>query len=131
MKGDNIEDIYELSPTQKGILFHNLYSPDSGVYFVQQCYTLHGNLNVVAFEDAWRQVVTRHTALRTSFYWANLDKPVQVVHRKVDVPLKLYDWRGIDPNLQQEQLEAFLERDRKQGFDLSQESLKRFGHFPG
>jgi amino acid adenylation domain-containing protein len=125
MKGDNIEDIYELSPAQQGILFHSLYSPDSGVYFVQQCYSLHGNLKIVAFEDAWQQVVTRHTALRTSFYWKNLDKPVQVVHRQVKVPLKQYDWRGIDPALQQEQLEAFLESDRSSGFDLSQESLIR------
>ncbi len=125
MKGDNIEDIYQLSPAQQGILFHSLYSPNSGVYFVQQCYSLHGNLNIVAFEDAWQHVVTRHTALRTSFYWENLDKPVQVVHRKVKVPLEQYDWRGIDPALQQEQLEAFLESDRSSGFDLSQESLIR------
>jgi amino acid adenylation domain-containing protein len=125
MNRDNIEDIYQLSPAQQGILFHSLYSPDSGVYFVQQCYTLHGNLDIVAFEDAWQQVVTRHTALRTSFYWENLDKPAQVVHRVVKVPLKQYDWRGIDPTLQQEQLEAFLESDRKQGFDMSQESLIR------
>ncbi len=125
MNGDKIEDIYELSPAQQGILFHSLYSPNSGVYFVQQCYTLRGNLNIVAFEDAWQQVVTRHTALRTSFYWENLDKPVQVVNRQVKVPLKQYDWRGIEPAFQQEQLEAFLESDRKQGFDLSQESLIR------
>lgn len=125
MNGDNIEDIYELSPAQQGILFHSLYSPNSGVYFVQQCYTLRGNLNIVAFENAWQQVVTRHTALRTSFYWENLDKPVQVVHHQVKVPLKQYDWRGIEPAFQQEQLEAFLESDRKQGFDLSQESLIR------
>jgi amino acid adenylation domain-containing protein len=125
MNGDNIEDIYELSPAQQGILFHSLYSPDSGVYFVQQCYALRGNLNIVAFEDAWQQVVTRHTALRTSFYWENLDKPVQVVNRQVKVPLEQYDWRGIEPTLQQEQLEAFLESDRKQGFDMSQESLIR------
>jgi amino acid adenylation domain-containing protein len=125
MKAENIQDIYELSPTQQGILFHSLYSPESGVYFVQLCFTLHGLLNVVAFERAWQQVVARHTALRTSFYWENLDKPLQVVHQNVSVSLKQYDWRGMAAGEQQEQLEAFLESDRKQGFDLSQAPLMR------
>src|SRR4028118_1198332 len=97
MKAENIQDIYELSPTQQGILFHSLYSPESGVYFVQLCFTLHELLNVVAFDRAWQQVVARHTALRTSFYWENLDKPLQVVHRKVKVSLEQHDWRGIAP----------------------------------
>lgn len=125
MNRDNIEDIYQLSPVQQGILFHSLYSPDLGVYFVQQCYTLRGNLNSVAFEDAWQQIVSRHTTLRTSFYWENLDKPVQVVHRQVKVPLKQYDWRGVNIACQQERLEAFLESNRKQGFDLSNGPLIR------
>lgn len=125
MKAENIQDIYELSPTQQGLLFHSLYSPESGVYFVQLCFTLHGLLNVVAFERAWQQVVARHTALRTSFYWENLDKPLQVVNQQVNVPFVQYDWRGMTAGEQQEQLEAFLESDRKQGFDLSQAPLMR------
>ncbi|MBD2013421.1 amino acid adenylation domain-containing protein [Microcoleus sp. FACHB-53] len=123
MKAENIQDIYELSPAQQGILFHSLYSPESGVYFVQIRFTLHGLLNVVAFDRAWQQVVARHTALRTSFYWEKLDKPLQVVQREVKVSLEQHDWRGIAPVEQQEQLDAFLESDRKQGFDLSQAPL--------
>ena len=125
MKAENIQDIYELSPTQQGILFHSLYSPESGVYFVQLCFTLHGLLNVVAFDRAWQQVVARHTALRTSFYWENLDKPLQVVHQQVNLPFVQYDWRGMAAGEQQKQLEAFLESDRKQSFDLSQAPLMR------
>lgn len=125
MKAENIQDIYELSPAQQGILFHSLYSPESGVYFVQIRFTLHGLLNVVAFDRAWQQVVARHTALRTSFYWESLDKPLQVVNLKVKVSLEQHDWRGIAPVEQQERLDAFLESDRKQGFDLSQAPLMR------
>ena len=110
MKAENIQDIYELSPTQQGILFHSLYSPESGMYFVQLCFTLHGLLNAVAFDRAWQQVVARHTALRTSFYWENLDKPLQVVHQQGHVPFVQQDWRGMAAGEQQEQLEAFGER---------------------
>jgi len=77
----NIEDIYELSPVQQGILFHSLYAPQLGLYFIQFSYTVRGHLNLVAFERAWQQVAARHTILRTSFYWEEIDKPLQVVHR--------------------------------------------------
>jgi hypothetical protein len=29
MKLKNVEDIYDLSPMQQGLLFHSLYAPDS------------------------------------------------------------------------------------------------------
>ena len=31
----SIEDLYELSPMQQGMLFHTLYAPESEVYFEQ------------------------------------------------------------------------------------------------
>ena len=47
----NIEDIYPLSPMQQGMLFHSLYAPDSGVYFVQVNCTLTGSLHVPTFNS--------------------------------------------------------------------------------
>jgi amino acid adenylation domain-containing protein/non-ribosomal peptide synthase protein (TIGR01720 family) len=125
MKADNIQDIYELSPLQQGILFHSLYAPESAVYFVQLCYSLKGNFNVVAFERAWQEVVNRHTVLRTAFYWENLEKPLQVVHREVEVSLIQQDWRDINPNEQPQKLQKLLESDRTANFDLTQPCLMR------
>jgi hypothetical protein len=125
MKTENIEDIYELSAIQQGILFHCIYAPDSGFYFVQKRFTLRGNLNFVAFDRAWQEVVAKHTSLRTGFYWEDINKPLQVVYKQVKVPLEQQDWRGIEPGVQQKRLESFLESDRKQGFDLSQDCLMR------
>jgi len=125
MKADNIQDIYELSPAQHGILFHSLYSPELGVYFVQLCCTLRGSLNPEAFECAWQQVVARHTILRTSFYWENLDKPLQVVNRQVNLPFEQQDWREMAVKEQQAQLETWLKRDRASGFNLAQAPLMR------
>ena len=97
-----IEDIYELSPTQQGMLFHSLYAPETGVYILLSCLTLHGTLNVPAFERAWQRVLDRHSALRTSFHWEEADKPLQVVHRQVKLPLERHDWRGLAPDEQEE-----------------------------
>src|SRR3712207_8474229 len=38
-----------------------------------------------ALRRAWEQTVRGHSALRTSFHWEGLDKPLQVVHRDVPV----------------------------------------------
>jgi len=57
---ENIEDIYELSPMQQGLLFDSLYAPDSGAYNLQLRCLLRGELNVEAFEHAWQRVVDRH-----------------------------------------------------------------------
>ncbi|MGJ5676045.1 MAG: condensation domain-containing protein [Nostochopsis sp.] len=125
MKAENVEDIYELTPVQKGMLFHCLYASESALYFFHHTLTLHGNPNVEAFEQAWQQVVDRHTVLRTGFYWEDIDNPLQVVYKKVKISLNQYDWRGIEEGEQQEQFKLFLESDRKLCFDFSQPCLMR------
>ena len=125
MKTENIQNIYQLSPLQQGILFHSLHSPSSAVYFVQLCYILRGNINVDAFEKSWQQVVDRHTALRTGFYWENIEKPHQIVYRKVQVFLEQHDWRSISPSVQRQELDHFLLSERNKGFNFSQAPLMR------
>jgi amino acid adenylation domain-containing protein len=125
LQPDDIEDIYELTPIQKGILFHSVYAPEEGLYFFQTRFRLRGNLNIDALHRAWQQVVDRHPILRTGFYWENIENPLQVVYRQVNIPLEQQDWREMKPAQQERHLQAFLDRDRKQGFDLSQNCLMR------
>jgi amino acid adenylation domain-containing protein len=125
MQAKNIQDIYTLSPTQQGILFHILSAPNSGTYLEQTLCTLHGNLNFSIFERSWQQVVDRHPSLRTGFIWENIDKPVQVVHRQVKLQIQQYDWRGQSTPEQEAQLQAYLQADRRHGFELSEPPLMR------
>ncbi len=122
---DNVEDIYELSPMQQGMLFHTLAALNSGVYFDQFSCTLQEKLDVSVFKKAWQQIVDRHPILRTSFYWENLDKPYQVVYRQIDLPWEFQDWRKLSLEEQKRQLEVFLKADRERGFNLSQAPLIR------
>src|SRR3990172_342636 len=92
----NIEDIYELSPMQQGMLFHTIDSPDSLFYCEQTSCILEGALNAVAFRQTWQQVVERHPVLRTSFHWEGIDKPVQVVHKDAVLAWDYQDWRGLE-----------------------------------
>jgi surfactin family lipopeptide synthetase C len=122
MNKENIADIYELSPLQQGILFHSICEPETGVYFIQLCYRLQGNLNLFAFEKAWEQVVNKHTILRTAFYWEKLEKPLQVVYKQVPVKIQFEDWSNEGEN----KLETWLVKDREKSFNLSQAPLMRW-----
>ena len=123
--GRGVEDVYPLSPLQSGLLFHGLYAPDSGAYFEQVRGTLEGQLDVLAFRQAWQRVVDRHAVLRTSFAWEHLDTPVQVVHRRVSIPWDEQDWRGRSALEPQERLATFLRADRARGFDFTRAPLMR------
>ncbi|MEH2032602.1 MAG: non-ribosomal peptide synthase/polyketide synthase [Nostoc sp.] len=120
-----IESIYPLSPMQEGMLFHTLYAPDSGVYFVQSVCTLIGEINVAAFERAWAKVVEFHSVLRTLFVWKNRQHPLQIVCKSVNLPWNNYDWRSLSSVEQQERLETFLQTERDSGFELDKAPLMR------
>ncbi|MEH1781198.1 MAG: amino acid adenylation domain-containing protein [Nostoc sp.] len=120
-----IESIYPLSPMQEGMLFHTLYAPDSGVYFVQSVFTLNGKVNVSAFERAWVKVVEAHSVLRTLFVWKDRQHPLQIVCQSVNLPWNNYDWRSLSSVEQQERLETFLQTERDSGFELDKAPLMR------
>lgn len=125
MKRANIEDIYLVSPLQEGLLFDTLNSPGDGVYFQQLKFRFDGPLDVAAWERAWRKVIERHQIFRTAIVRQKHDRLLQVVWREVDVPWQTFDWRGLTAAEQSERLNAFLESDRKQGFDFSRAPLLR------
>jgi surfactin family lipopeptide synthetase C len=123
---NNIEDLYELSPMQQGMLFHHLYAPASAGYFEQLLCILSGKLDFSAFVQAWENVVARHPVLRSSFHWEEIDKPLQMVSKQVDLPWVELDWRNFTPEEQQQQLADLLAKDRQTGFDLSVAPVMRF-----
>jgi amino acid adenylation domain-containing protein len=121
----DLEDIYPLSPMQKGMLFHSELSPETGVYFEQFSWRLRGELNAEALRQVWQQVTDRHPVLRTSFDWEQLDRPMQLVHRRVEVPWEQQDWRRLSEREQSIRLQTLLETDRRRGFALGSPPLFR------
>src|ERR1700687_5932091 len=124
-KLENLEDLYELSPMQQGMLFHTIYAPDSGTYFEQSVFTIKGELETGAFERAWQHIVDRHSILRSSFLWEEMEKPLQVVHRRVILQIENQDWSNLSSQDQETQLAAYIVADRDRGFDLATPPLMR------
>ncbi|MGH9932331.1 MAG: condensation domain-containing protein, partial [Pyrinomonadaceae bacterium] len=124
-KNKKIEAIYQLSPLQRGILFHTAYAPESGLYFEQVLLVIEGDLNTATFERAWQETATRQDVLRTFFVWEGQEKPLQVVVEQVKLPFEQDDWRQLTGPEQRVRLETFLEEDRRRGFDLTKLPLMR------
>ncbi|HEX8820037.1 MAG TPA: condensation domain-containing protein, partial [Archangium sp.] len=124
---DNIEDLYPLSPLQQGMLFHGLQEQGSGsgLYFNQLACELRGGLNLPAFTEAWRRAVVAFPILRTAIVWEDVDEPLQVVLTDVEVPLAQEDWRGIPASEHEARFSAWLEEDRRRGFDFGTPPLLR------
>ncbi|WP_163864728.1 non-ribosomal peptide synthetase, partial [Myxococcus eversor] len=122
---DNLEDLYPLSPLQGGMLFHAIAEPGQGLYFNQLVCELRGRLDVDVFVQAWRGVVAAHPALRTALVWDDVDEPVQVVLREVELPVRVEDWRDLSADAFESRLTTFLEQERREGFDLSRAPLIR------
>ena len=91
------------------MLYHTLRDAESAVYFEQFAVLLAGALDVGAFERAWQEAARRHAALRTSFHWEELDKPLQVVHRRVELALERHDWRRHSPTERERRFDEFRE----------------------
>ncbi len=126
---ENLEDLYQLSPMQQGMLFHTIYAPESGAYFEQSVFTITGELEVAAFERAWQRIVDRHSILRSSFLWEELEKPQQVVHRRVILEVEKQDWSNLSDQDHETRLAAYIVADRDRGFELATPPLMRIALF--
>ncbi|MCP4233935.1 MAG: hypothetical protein GY770_10205, partial [Aestuariibacter sp.] len=122
--GENIADIYPLSPMQEGMLFHSMYAPESGVYFEQIYFCLNGQLNIEAFQKAWQHLIDRHTILRTAFLHET-DRPLQLVYKKARLSCQMLDWGELSESDRRQELESLLATERNQGFKLNEAPLMR------
>ncbi|WP_353231753.1 amino acid adenylation domain-containing protein [Pseudomonas helleri] len=117
-----IEDLYPLSPMQRGLLFHSLYEPQAGAY-VNQLSVAASGLDATRLAQAWQATLDAHPILRSGFHWPQgATEPVQVVQRALELPLTVLDWRGRAE--QTAELELLARSERLQ-FDPAQPPLLR------
>ena len=79
----NIKDIYPLTPTQEGILFHYRIAAEGDPYLKSGILAFDTRDRLQRYLKALQAVIDRHDILRTAVLWEGLPEPVQVVWRRV------------------------------------------------
>ncbi|MHC0429762.1 amino acid adenylation domain-containing protein [Streptomyces sp. O3] len=122
---DGVEAVYPLTEMQKGMLFHSLLDPGSGVYFEQFLYAIDGEVDLDAYHQAWQRVVDRHEILRVWIATRGLSEPLQAVQNKAELGWTVLDWSDRTEAEQTELLERYLDDDRRTGFAYDRAPLFR------
>ncbi|WP_426454579.1 amino acid adenylation domain-containing protein [Paenibacillus sp. S-38] len=120
-----LENVYPLTPMQKGMLFHSLLGGQPGAYVEQVSLQLQGSLDIELLRRSWMAVTRRHDVLRTNFYGSGREEPVQLVFRAKEIPFQYEDIRGMNVIERAAYAEDWIARDRARGFELSRDPLMR------
>ncbi|MGW4502177.1 amino acid adenylation domain-containing protein [Micromonospora sp. NPDC004336] len=111
----DVTDVFPLAPYQAHMLRRLVADPRPGEYLVQRVDTLRGPIDVDLLRRCWAGLARRYALLRTMFVWADLDEPLQVVRRDVELPSRYEDWTGLTAAEQDAELARFLREDQAVG----------------
>ncbi|WDE09183.1 amino acid adenylation domain-containing protein [Thalassomonas viridans] len=119
----NIQDIYPLSPLQKGILFHHVMDPDNDPYRQYCKMRIAGRQVADELVAGFNFIIRRHDVLRTLICW-DLEEPVNIVLRQAGIPVA---WHHLEP--EQSAVAAMDELARNKRLSLSESPLMALDFF--
>ncbi|TQV85971.1 non-ribosomal peptide synthetase/type I polyketide synthase [Aliikangiella coralliicola] len=119
-----IENLYPLSSLQAGMFYHSINESGSQAYIDQLHCEFNSDINVRAFENAWQQVIARHSIFRTAFLFEGLQQPLQRVHSQFTTPLEVIDISSQNDPLAHFKVE--IAKERRQGLTPETMPLMRF-----
>jgi amino acid adenylation domain-containing protein/non-ribosomal peptide synthase protein (TIGR01720 family) len=113
-----------LSFAQQRLWFLHQMEPDSAAYNLAATIRLSGALDVQALQSAFRHLLQRHEALRTSFH-DDGGEPVQVIAPPTDIALPLIDLSAVEGARKNEEAQGLAEAEAAKPFDLTAGPLLR------
>ncbi|HEX2691558.1 MAG TPA: amino acid adenylation domain-containing protein, partial [Kofleriaceae bacterium] len=122
-----LADILPLAPLQQGILLYaSSLQGSADLYQNQTVFELEGRLEAEQLAAAAQALVMRYDNLRAAFAYRGLESPVQVIHRRVEVPWQVHDLSALAPGEQAMRMQEILAGDAARRFDLAVAPLLRF-----
>ncbi|WP_409180685.1 amino acid adenylation domain-containing protein [Amycolatopsis sp. VS8301801F10] len=121
-----LSDVWPLTSTQSGLLFHSMLARSSfDAYHMQLVFHLEGPVDPARLRAAGQSLLDRYPNLRTAF----VDCPgagwLQLVLDDVELPWSEADLRPLPPAERQDALEQFLAQDHARHFEPAKAPLLR------
>ncbi len=113
---DDYEDAYPMSALQAGLVFHTQLEQFSGIYHDIVAEHVRCPWDGERFAQALATCIHEHPVLRTGFLLHG-ERPLQVVHRSIELPLEVADLRGLSDEEQEQYLSDWMERRKRHVFD--------------
>ena len=107
------EDAYPMSVLQAGMVFHTQLEQFSGIYHDIVSEHVKCPWERGSFERALAACMEEHPMLRTGFLLDG-ERPLQVVHRRMELPLEVEDVRGVREEEQRAGIEQWREERKRQ-----------------
>ena len=125
-QAEQLEDAYPMSDVQKGMVFHSLQNPGSGVYHDQMLHQLEvHNFDPTVLQQALADMQGKHPILRTAFNLTDFDEPALLVFRQGEVQYEHHDLRSQNKKEQEDNITQVLTRDRNTALDLQRAGIWR------
>lgn len=122
---NNVEDIYPLTKLQEGMLYHSELSSITPIYHNISTFRIRAPYEEEAWTFAFEELLSRHPILRTSFDFINFSEPMQIVHHKVELPIKFVDLTHLNKKDQDVELNKEFEYETITSFDWMKAPLLR------
>ncbi|MEA5601254.1 non-ribosomal peptide synthetase [Nostoc sp. UHCC 0252] len=113
-----------LSFAQQRLWFIDQLEGKNCVYNVPFFLQISGCLEIVALEQAIREIVQRHEVLRTTFSFVD-ESPIQIIHAHPQLTMQVLDWRQLTEPEQLEKAQQLAIEELQQPFNLSNPPLLR------
>lgn len=120
----DVADVLSLTPMQEGMIFHYIYDPGSEQYFEQLSLNITGVIKYEEIKKAWNFVVENNEMLRSVFRWDKLEKPIQIILNKKEIPIRHYDLSESNFEDRKRLLEEIRKKDKDEGIDLQLEPFR-------
>lgn len=123
MNNEVLEDIYQLTPLQEGMLYDKLRNENSLNYVLQTVIGVR-NLDITAMENAIERLSVVHSILKTHIFYNGIAKPIQVIPVSREVVCEYIDLTI--STSKRNSFEKVCNDQRNKGFDFEQDNFIRF-----
>lgn len=127
---EEIADVFPMSAIEKGMAFESILDIDKSIYHDLFAYQRQfQNFDSARFSKALELLVEKHPMLRTGFDLSKYDKEIQIVYKKIELPLTYYNVEEKESFEQEKLIQNYCKEQLAKPFNLETCPLWRMTAF--